>query len=616
VSAPNPVPEEARLVQMTTDPLTKPRRNRAAFTCGHVLNVPNSCLMSKLPGVDLFRTYSRRDLRPDLLAGLTVTALLIPSGLAYGELAGVSPVAGLYTGVVAMVIFALFSSSRRLIVGPESQISILIAAALAPIATGTAEYASAAAVLALLTGAWTLVGGFARVGFLADYMSQAVLVGYLTGVALIIAMNQVAKLLGGSTSGETLIEQTVGVWEARSEYDLASATVGVVSLVLLVLLKRFAPRFPGALVIVVVMTAASALLGLAEKGVAVIGDIPRGLPLPAVPETSVETVVDLAGPALGIALVLFANTVLSGRAYANRGKDPEIDPNQELRALGFANLGTGLWHGFSIGASDSRTAVSFSIGGRTQMVGMVAAAGTVLFLIALAPLVADLPLPTLAAIVLVAAASIVRAGDWRRLFRFRRREGVFALVTLIGVAVLGILAGIILAVVVNLLELISRLSRPDLNVLGPVDGSARWRAVSPDEAAELTPRILAVRISGPLFFANARYVVGHVKDLITDRDDAGTPVRVLILNLEGVTLVDLNGADELQRLLDDSEARGYQIRLARVRKDLEDELIRGGVVQRLSGETIFDRVSDAAEGAIDFDPKRDPDSVPDPPPDD
>lgn len=579
--------------------------------------MPDSPLMSKLPGVDLFRNYPRSDLRPDLIAGLTVMALLIPSGLAYGELAGVSPVAGLYTGVVAMVIFALFSSSRRLIVGPESQISILIASALAPLALSEqSAYASAAAVLALLTGAWTLAGGFARIGFLADYMSQAVLVGYLTGVALIIAMNQIAKLLGGSTSGDTLIEQTAGVWAARSDYDLASTTVGFVSLGLLVLLKRFVPRVPGALVVVVLMTAISALLELADQGVAVIGEIPRGLPLPAVPSTSVQTVVDLAGPALGIAVVLFANTVLSARAYANRGNDPEINPNQELRALGFANLGTGLWHGFSIGASDSRTAVSFSVGGRTQMVGIVAAAGTVVFLIALAPLVADLPLPTLAAIVLVAASAIVRAADWRRLFRFRRREGVFALVTLIGVAVLGILPGIILAVVVNLLELIARLSRPDLSVLAPTEGGSRWRAVSPDRAAELTPGILAVRISGPLFFANARHVVGHLRNLITDRDDAGNPVRVLILNLEGVTLVDLNGVDELQRLLDDGAARGYQIRLARVRKDLQDEMVRGGIVQRIDENAIFDRVADAAAdvhppGAT---PKPHPDSTPEPPP--
>jgi len=216
----------------------------------------------------------------------------------------------------------------------------------------------------------------------------------------------------------------------------------------------------------------------------------------------------------------------------------------------------------------------------------------------------------------VAAASIVRAADWRRLFRFRKREGVFALVTLIGVAVLGILPGIILAVVINLLELIGRLSRPELSVLAPMDAHGRWRAVSPDKAAELAPGILAVRMAGPLFFANARYVVGQVKDLITDRDAAGTPVRVLILNLEGVTLIDLNGANEFQRLIDDAEARGYRIRLARVRKDLQDELIRGGVVQRLGEDAIFDRVVDAAKRPFDSDTMTDPDTAPESPPED
>jgi SulP family sulfate permease len=552
----------------------------------------------------MLRHYRRPDLRPDLVAAATVTALLIPSGLAYGEVAGVTPVAGLYTGIFGMIAYALLGSSRTLSVGPESQMAILVAAALLPFAASGAEYAALAAAMALITAAVLLAAWALRLGFVADYLSQPVLVGYLTGVALIIAVNQIAKLIGASTSGDTLLHQVTGLWDARAEADLPSTIVGVTSLLIIVGLRRLAPRVPASLVAVVAMTAVSAAIGLSDRGVAVVGEVPRGLPAPQWPSIGLDAVGPLLGPAAGVALIVFANSVLTGRAYAERAKSDPVDANTELLALSGANAASGLFQGFAIGASDSRTAVSFTTGGRTQMVSLFAAAFTGLFLIALAPLVTSLPSPTLAAVVVVAATAIVRPRDWAALYRFRRFEVTLGLVTLIGVAVLGILPGILLAVFVNMVELIKTLSRPQVVALGPVPGSSRWRAVSPRRAAELVPDVLAVRYDGPLFFAGAEYLVQRVNALVTPRLP---DLTALVLNLEAVSHVDLNGAAALRSLAERAQARGVTVTFARVRRDVQRSLYRGGVFDVVDEALIYDRVEDAVADLSQFDlPTDDP----------
>jgi sulfate permease, SulP family len=338
------------------------------------------------------------------------------------------------------------------------------------------------------------------------------------------------------------------------------------------------------------MTIASAVSGLADRGVAVVGEVPRGLPLPQWPSIGLDAVGPLLGPAAGVALIVFANSVLTGRAYAERSKSEPVDPNAELLALSGSNAASGLFGGFAVGASDSRTAVNFTTGGRTQMSGLLAAGFTALFLLALAPLVSDLPAPTLAAIVIVAATAIVRPRDWVALYRFRRFEVTLGVVTLLGVAVLGILPGIILAVIVNLLELVATLSRPQIVTLGPVGGSTRWRAVSPRRAAELVPDVLAVRYDGPLFFASAEYLVARVEPLVTRRRPH---LSAVVLNLEAVNHVDLNGAQALARLAARIEAHGVTVALARVRRDVERALYRGGVMDIVADEHVYDRVQDA-----------------------
>ncbi|ACQ79009.1 sulphate transporter [Beutenbergia cavernae DSM 12333] len=543
--------------------------------------------------VGTLRTYERAQFRPDLLAALTVTALLIPSGLAYGALAGLPPVAGLYTGCLGMVCYALLATSRVQIVGPESQMAILVASALAPIAAGSpTDYAVLAAALALVCALLCVLAGALRLGFLADYLSQPVLVGYLTGVALIIIVGQAAKLVGISADGDTLLELVMSAVSNLDGARLAPAVVGIVTIGLVLALRALWPRVPGSLVAVVVMTAASALLDLEGRGVAVVGDVPRGLPAPSFPLLDLREYLDLVVPALGIVLVVFADAVLTARAYAARGGDYPIDANRELLALGAANAGVGLFQGFAVGSSDSRTAVNVASGGRTQVVSLLASACTVVFLLALTPLVHDLPQPTLAGVVILAAVTLLVPKDYVALFRFRRFEGWIAVATVVGVSVLGILPGILAAVGLTLLDLVHRLSRPARRTLGPVPGSRRWRTVAagshaqPD--ADDRPGLVVVRYGGPVVFANAEYVLDHAKGAARATTGA---VRWLVIDAEAVTALDSNGAHALSRLARWCRHRGIELALARVSAELAADIARAEVPV----DHVYERVADAVD---------------------
>ncbi|TQM13633.1 SulP family inorganic anion transporter [Pseudonocardia kunmingensis] len=553
--------------------------------------------MRLVPGIAMVSRYRRSDLGPDLLSAATITALLIPSGLAYGALAGLSPVAGLYTGVLGMIGFALFTTSRTVVVGPESQMAILVAAALAPLATsGSAEYVTLAAALALLCAVICVLAAVFRLGFLADYLSQPVLVGYLAGVALIIIVSQAGKLVGASTEGETLVDMIASFWQHRAESDWPSTLVGLAALAVILAARWVSPKLPASLLAVVALTVVSALLDLSEAGVAVVGEVPSGIPLPSIPDVGLGDVMALLPGALGLTLVVFADTVLTARAYALRGGGERIDANAELRALAAANAGAGLCSGFPVGASDSRTAVNADTGGRTQVVGLAAAVMTALFLIALTPLVRDLPSPALAGVVIVAAASLLRPGDFAALWRVRRVELLLALVTLVGVTVLGILPGILLAVGVNLVEIVYRLSRPAVDVLGPRGDSGRWRAVDPGDEAAPDPGLLVVRVGGPLLFTNAEFVATRIE---AEADRRGEVLRWVVLDCEAVTLIDSNGALAVTRLADVADDRGVTLALARVTTALRQALRQAEVLGRFDDGRVFDRVEEAIQAYRD-----------------
>ncbi|MFI5271516.1 MAG: SulP family inorganic anion transporter, partial [Ktedonobacterales bacterium] len=369
-----------------------------------------------IPGVQLIRTYQLKWLRADLLAGVTVVAILIPQALAYGQLAGVAPVAGLYTAVVAMLIYPLFATSPQLMVGPDSGSAILVAATIAPLAGGNpARAAALAALLAAMVGLLLIGGGLARLGFIADYLSKPILIGYINGSALIIVASQLGGLFGIKLTNGAFFPR---IWELISqlnEIHWLTLGIGLALIVLVVALRLISRKIPAALVAVIVATLAATIFPLAVHGVTVVGEVPAGLPTLEVPVSSLGEFGALLPGAVGLALVIFADTILTGRAFAAKN-GYEIDAGQELVAVGAANFSAGLFHGITGSTSQSRTVVNDQAGGKTQLTSIICALLVAVFLVFLSPLLRNLPQVTLAAIILVAAISLIDVQSLRNLY--------------------------------------------------------------------------------------------------------------------------------------------------------------------------------------------------------
>lgn len=424
------------------------------------------------------QSYGRRYLRPDLLAGVTVAALAIPSGMAYAEVAGLSPVAGLYALLLPVAAYALLGSSRQLVVGPEAALALLVASIVAPMADGDpSRYATLAAMLALLTGGVYLVAFVARLGWIADYFSRAVLVGYIHGIVVVLVIGQLGKLLGLSIDAADPIPQLVEVAQGLDQTSLATLAVGIAALVSLVLVRRLVPALPAPLVVVVVGIAASGIIGLADHGVATVGDIPAGLPTVQFPSVGLDDLARLAPAAVALFCVGYADGVLTARSFAGR-HGQSVRANQEILALGAANAAAGLTQSFAVGASGSRTAVSDQTGGRTQLVGIISAAAIALVLVFLTEPVELLPKAVLGAVIVVAALGLVELDQWRALRAAGTAEVAIASVTMFGVVVVGVLWGLVVAVAFSILHATSRSARPHDAVLGMVERLGRYADAS------------------------------------------------------------------------------------------------------------------------------------------
>jgi high affinity sulfate transporter 1 len=534
--------------------------------------------------------YPKRGLRPDVVAGITVAAMAIPSAMAFASTAGLSPVAGLYALLLPVIAYAFLGSSRQLVVGPEGAISLLVATSIAPLAAqGSAEYASLAALLALLVAAIYLLAYVVRLGWIADYFSRAVLVGYIHGVALVLIIGQLGKLFGVPIDAENPLRQ---IQEFLGELDAISWTttlVSAISIAVLLLLKLRFPKVPGALVVVVGGILASVAFDLVDHGVRVVGAIPAGLPSVEVPAVSASSVADLLPAALGIFAVGFADSVLTARAFAGR-HNQRIDANQELLAQGMANAGTGFTQAFPVGASGSRTAVNDQMGAKTQVVGLVSAAAVALVLLFLTAPCEQLPMACLGAIIVVAAAGLFSVDDWRALRAAGTGQVVIAGVTVAVVVAAGVLEALIAAVVLSILDVIARSSRPHDAVLGWVPRLGRYADVSVHPSARVTPGVVVYRLDDRLFFANARYFRARVREAIAG---APTPTRWLVFDAQFVNDVDASGAeavDQLCRQLADHEVTFVVARLSAPVKDRFDAT---GLTDRI-GETRFHPTLEAA----------------------
>jgi high affinity sulfate transporter 1 len=552
-----------------------------------------------LPGLQTLRTYHRSWLPRDVVAGIVLTALLVPAGMGYAEASGLPAIYGLYATIVPLVVYALVGPSRILVLGPDSSLAPLIAAAILPLAAGNeAEAVALAGMLALLSGALCMLAGFARFGFIAELLSKPVRYGYMNGIALTVLLSQLPKLFGFSVDAEGAIAEARAFARgvADGETNTVALLIGVACLLVILGFKRWRPQIPGVLVAVVGATVAVGVFGLAERyDLSVVGPLPKGLPSFEIPSVSFDDLTALVAGALGIALVSFADTSVLSRTFAIRG-GYRVDPNQELVALGAANVAAGFFQGFSVSSSSSRTPVAEAAGAKTQATGLVGALAIALLLLLFPNLLRDLPDSALAAVVISAAFGLVEAAGVRKLYRVRRTEFVLSIACFLGVALLGVIEGIFIAVALSLLNFIRRAWRPHHAVLGRADDVKGYHDVTRYPDAKRVPGLVLFRWDAPLFFANAEAFADEVREAIAS---SPTPVRWVVVAAEPITDLDATAADVLKELDGELAAQGIDLRFAEMKDPVKDRMKRYAVFERFGDDHFYPTIGAAVGAYVD-----------------
>ncbi len=548
--------------------------------------------MSILHGLEQFRGYQRDWLRGDVIAGVTVAAYLVPQVMAYATLAGLPPVVGLWAALAPMAVYAVLGSSRQLSVGPESTTALMTATALAPLATGDpGRYAALAAAVALLVGVICVVAGLVRIGFLADLLSRPVLVGYMTGVAIIMIGSQLGKFTGVSVEGDEFVDQVGSFIKGLNGVHWPTVALSVAVLAVLLVLARVVPRLPGPLIAVLLATVVVAVFSLDRNGIRVIGDIPSGLPTPGLPGIELADLSTLLIPAAGIAIVAFSDNVLTARTFAAR-KNQRVDANAELRALGVSNVGSGLLHGFPVSSSGSRTALGDALGSSTQLYSLVTLVSVLVVMLAGREVLANFPMAALGALVVYAALRLIDVAEFKRLARFRRSELVLALATTSSVLLFGVLYGVVVAIVLSILDLLRRVARPHDAIQGFVPGVAGMHDVDDYPEADPVPGLVIYRYDAPLFFANAENFRERAIAAVDENQD---PVKWFVLNAEANVEVDLTALDVVDQLRAELESRGIVFAMARVKQDLRVMLQAAGLLDKIGEDRIFMTLPTAVE---------------------
>ena len=551
-------------------------------------------LSRTIPGLAMLRSYRPALLGKDLVAGLVVTTLLVPQGMAYAELAGLPAITGLYTTILALIGYALFGPSRVLVLGPDSSLGPMIAATVVPLvaADGSAETAVAyASVLALMVGAITVLAGVFKLGFIADLLSKPTQIGYMNGLALTILVSQLPKLFGFSVDADGLIGEAVAFAEAVSDGETvgASLAVGAACLVLIVGLQRLWPIFPAVLAAVVLAIAAVAAFDLADQGVALVGELPSGFPPLTFPTVPIGDLGLLFAGALGISLVSLTDTISTASVFADKTGE-EIDGNREMIGVGAASIAAGCFQGFPVSTSGSRTAVAFQSGARTQVTGLVGAAAIVAMLIAAPGLLRNLPQPALAAVVIAASLSLADIAGLRRLRRQRRSDFILALVAFLSVALLGVLYGIAVAVGMSILNVFRRVWWPHQALLGRSGDIRGYHDTAYRQTTEHLPGLAIYRFDAPLLFANARTFRNQVRRLAAIEP---RPVWIIVA-AEPITDVDTTAADMLDDLDDDLDQAGTRLVFAELKDAVQTKVASYGL-PTLSDDRFYPTIRTAVE---------------------
>ncbi len=545
-----------------------------------------------MPGVRVLRTYERGWLPRDVIAGIVLVTLLVPQGMAYAELSGLPPITGLYTTVVCLVAYALAGPSPILVLGPDSALGPMIAATILPLAAGDQNTAIAlAGMLAILVGLVCLGAGIGRLGFVADLLSNPVRTGYLAGLAVVIFIGQLPKLFGFSTDASGLIAEVQAFVQSLDMTNPWALGIGLLSLGIILGLKRASPRTPGILIAVVVAIVLSVVLDLASRGVSVIGVLPQGFPLPSLPAAHLSDIPVLFAAAIGISLVAIGDTISTSGGFASRG-GYEVDGDQELAGIGASNLAAGFFSGFPVSTSGSRTAVAFQSGAKTQLTGLVAAGLVLAMLIVVPGLVQSMPQPVLAAVVIAASLTLFDVAELRRLYEVRKAEFGLAVACALGVALIGVLQGIVLAVVLSAVYIFKRAWAPYSAVLGTAPGLAGYHDLANYPEARPVPGLLIVRWSAPLFFANANEFRDRIRELV--RTSTPPPSWVLVA-AQPITDIDTTAGSMLVDLDLELNAAGIHLAFAELQTAVRETIVRYGLLETIEGAHFYRSVEEAVD---------------------
>ena len=545
-----------------------------------------------VPGVLTLQQYHASWLRHDIVAGLVMTTMLVPVGIAYAEASGLPGINGLYATIVPLLAYALFGPSRILVLGPDSALAAVILAVVIPLSAGDPRRAlDVGGVMAIVSGIVCVAAGLSRLGFITELLSKPIRYGYMNGIALTVIISQIPKLLGFSASADGPLRQVSAiagkVWNGST--NVAALAIGGCALALILILKRW-PRVPGMLVAVTAATLIVAALDLAAiTGISVLGPLPQGLPMPRLPLVGFDQLGPILTGGLAVALVSFADTSVLSRTYSARLKTP-VDPNQEMVGLGIANVATGFFQGFPVSSSSSRTPVAEAAGAKTQVTGVIGAVAIALLLVLAPSMLQSLPNTALAAIVIASAIGLIEVSDLRRIYRIQRWEFWLSMVCFAGVAVFGAIPGIVLAIVIAVIEFLWDGWRPHSAVLGEVEHVRGYHDVARYPDARLIPGLVLFRWDAPLFFANAEFFHDRVLAAITS---SPMPVRWLVVAAEPVTSIDVTAADALGELDDALRARGIQMCFAELKDPMKEKFRRLGLMPRFGDRTLFATIEDA-----------------------
>jgi len=551
-----------------------------------------------LPGLRTLRQYELSWLRRDVTAGLVMTTMLVPVGIAYAEASGIPGINGLYATIVPLLAYAVFGPSRILVLGPDSALAPVILAVVLPISGGDPERAvSIAGMMAIVSGVVCVAAGLSRLGFITELLSKPIRYGYMNGIAITVMLSQIPKLLGFSVDAAGPLRQALGIVEnvSAGHTNIAAFGIGGFTLALILVLKRW-PRVPGMLIGVVLATVLTAVFDLASRsGISVLGPLPQGLPGPRLPLASTDNLSAILMGSVAVALVSFADTSVLSRTYAARLRT-SVDSNQEMAALGIANLAAGFFQGMPISSSSSRTPVAEAAGARTQLTGVVGALAIALLLTLAPDLLQYLPQTALAAVVISSAIGLFEVSDLRRIYRIQRWEFWLSMTCFAGVAVFGAIPGIAFAIVIAVIEFLWDGWRPHSAVLGRVDGLKGYHDITRYPDARRIPGLVLFRWDAPLFFANAEWFHERVLAAVAG---SPTPVRWLVVAAEPVTSVDVTAADMICELDDALRATDVDLVFAEMKDPVKDKLKRFGLYTRLGEDSFFATVGEAVNAYLE-----------------